>query len=917
MRRHVMRILPGEAFFGLDASNYGALSILACPRQGTTIQCISLDRLRHAVWQEASGAQLLESWVDRLSRVVSNAIIPKVFSALESGEIRVGDEPRVILPLEGVLWAQQLEGSSQFLGNASFRPVNGAAAKLFPITRHGWLEAAAHSRIRLVGTKQVSDLDPRWEGLRQFHETAVACLVSQREVSLAKERARLKVQAEADASRVEAGLRRLTTPLAGEDPLLVAPEQSAPDPLFLAAHAAGQASGIRIKAPPDMLLGIKIKSPITAMARASHVRVRQVLLKDTWWTQDSGPLLAFRDADKSPVALLPKSSSRYLLYDPVTRAKSVVTSQDAAILSGLAYMFYRPFPPVKLSAIGLLAFGAKQAGREVWTIILMGVLSGLLALLGPIAVGIIFNSVIPGAQRNQLGSLTAFLLAAALATGLFNAVRGFATLRLEAKLDSSIQAAVWDRLLGLPVPFFRDYSSGDLAVRSMGINQIRETLTGSTLSSIMTSIFSVFSFALLFYYSWSLALLATGLIGIAVLVSTVSGYMQVRYQREMSKVRGRISGRVLQFIHGIAKFRVSGTENRAFYAWALEFARQKQLSTSARRIANGLKAFNVAFPALCTAFIFFATDQLNSGHAGSPLSTGDFLAFNAAFMQFLISALQLSSAMVSILGIVPLYERAKPILNTLPEVDDAKSSPGELEGLIEVNHLAFRYRPDTPLVLQDLSLTILPGQFIAIVGPSGCGKSTLLRLLLGFEAPESGALYFDRQDLAGLDLQAVRRQIGVVLQNAKLFSGSIFSNIVGSMPLTIDDAWEAARLSGLDEDIKAMPMGMHTAISDTGGGLSGGQRQRLIIARAIVNRPRIIVFDEATSALDNHTQATVSRSLEGLQATRIVIAHRISTVLSADRIYVLERGRVVQDGRYEELVRQPGPFQELAKRQVL
>jgi ATP-binding cassette subfamily C protein len=265
---------------------------------------------------------------------------------------------------------------------------------------------------------------------------------------------------------------------------------------------------------------------------------------------------------------------------------------------------------------------------------------------------------------------------------------------------------------------------------------------------------------------------------------------------------------------------------------------------------------------------------------------------------------------------VPLYERAAPILKTLPEVDSTRSNPGELSGAIEANHLVFRYRPDSPLVLRDLSFTVQPGQFVAFVGPSGCGKSTLLRLLLGFEQPESGAVYFDGQDLAGLDVQAVRRQMGVVLQTGKLISGDILTNIIGAAPLTVDDAWEAARLSGLDRDIQAMPMGLHTVINESGGGLSGGQRQRMMIARAIVAKPRLLLFDEATSALDNHTQSIVSQSLKGLKATRIVIAHRLSTIIDADRIFVVDKGRIEQSGTYEELMKQGGLFAELAKRQL-
>jgi ATP-binding cassette subfamily C protein len=298
------------------------------------------------------------------------------------------------------------------------------------------------------------------------------------------------------------------------------------------------------------------------------------------------------------------------------------------------------------------------------------------------------------------------------------------------------------------------------------------------------------------------------------------------------------------------------------------------------------------------------------------MATGDFLAFLAAFTQFLWAAMLSSAALISALSAVPVYERAAPIFRSLPEVTEVKASPGKLTGQIEVSRVTFRYKADTPLVLRDVSIDILPGQFVAVVGASGCGKSTLFRMLLGFEAPEAGAIYFDGQDLSGLDIQAVRRQIGVVLQSSRPVSGSIFNNIVGSAPLSVEDAWAAARLAGFAADIERMPMGMHTHIGDGGGSISGGQRQRLMIARAIVGRPRILLFDEATSALDNQTQAVVSRSLESLQATRVVIAHRLSTIIRADNIFVMDKGAVVDSGTYDELVGRQGIFRDLAKRQM-
>ena len=363
---------------------------------------------------------------------------------------------------------------------------------------------------------------------------------------------------------------------------------------------------------------------------------------------------------------------------------------------------------------------------------------------------------------------------------------------------------------------------------------------------------------------------------------------------------------------GITKLRVSGTEERAFDVWAREFAEKKRVNYKARQLDNIMESFNSAFPILA-AMAIFAWVVLKSTRE---FTTGSFIAFNTAYTNFQGALLQMSLALTSVLNVVPLFERARPILETRPEVDLTKADPGKLSGEIEINHVNFRYEAGGPTILHDISLHVKPGEFLAVVGSSGSGKSTLLRLLLGFDAPESGTIFYDRQDLATLDIQKVRRQLGVVLQNGHVMAGTLLKNIVGTSRLTVDDAWEAARMVGFDEDIRNMPLGMYTVLSAGGPTLSGGQRQRLLLARSIVHRPRILFFDEATSALDNRTQAIVSESLDGIQATRVVIAHRLSTIINADRIVVIEKGRIVESGTYKELLEQGGVFAELARRQM-
>jgi ATP-binding cassette subfamily C protein len=368
-------------------------------------------------------------------------------------------------------------------------------------------------------------------------------------------------------------------------------------------------------------------------------------------------------------------------------------------------------------------------------------------------------------------------------------------------------------------------------------------------------------------------------------------------------------------LQGITKIRVASAESRVFSRWAEQYSNFRRISFQSQHLANIEHTFFAGYPLIITASLFAVMGMFLFKDEASRMSVGQFIAFNAAFGAFFGGMISLIETCLGLLNLIPVYERAKPILNAIPEVSESKVHPGMLQGRIEVAKLGFQYGEGAQ-ILKDVSFTAQPGEYIALVGPSGSGKSTLLRLLLGFEQATSGTIYYDNLDIVDLDLNALRRQFGVVLQSGQLMPADIFNNIVGSSNLTLEDAWEAARMVGLDEDIKKMPMGMYTVISDGASTFSGGQRQRIMIARAIVHRPRILFFDEATSALDNNTQAIVTASLDQMKATRIVIAHRLSTVIKADRILVLQDGRIVQDGNYKELIAVPGLFQDLATRQI-
>lgn len=581
-------------------------------------------------------------------------------------------------------------------------------------------------------------------------------------------------------------------------------------------------------------------------------------------------------------------------------------------------MFYRPLPKVADKPVGLLQFGIRGYEKDAAGILAIGAAGSLLGMVVPQATAILVDSAIPDSDRVMLWQLGLALFAIACGQSAFQMSRGILSLRVENAADSALQPAIWDRLLRLSPGFFRQYSSGDLLSRTMSASAIRQKLSGATQRTLLSGVFALLNLFLMFAYSWQLAFVGVGVSVLAVLVTGVSGFLAVRKSRQQLDLDGAINGLAVQLINGVAKLRVAMAEGRAFAAWANKYSERVRLEVSLQRINDTVAIFTEALPLVTSALLYWVGMQSveMSQQGGGGLSSGAFLAFNSALGIFLSGAIDLSNTAIGLLGIVPLWKRTLPILQAEPESDSAKANPGALGGRVALDRVSFRYQKDGPVVLDGVSFSAEPGEFVAIVGPSGSGKSTILRLLLGFESPASGGVFYDGKNLAELDLVAVRRQLGVVLQNGRIGAGSIFENIAAGGLVSREEAWVAAQMAGFAEDIQQMPMGLHTVVSEGGTNLSGGQRQRLLIARALVNKPRVIFLDEATSSLDNRTQAIVTESLGRLNATRIAIAHRLSTIRNADRIYVIEAGRVVQAGSFEELVRQEGLFAQLVARQM-
>ena len=916
--RPLFRVETGQILYGMpEFASSGAWGMVAVGGPSNCLLRLKRTRLSSLPREDSaiSGqtAKLLDLWLEKLVAPLGE-LAPAAAKLLEPDSPNTAAPGDTFLARQQSLWLSLTAGEFRFYGRAEATVRQSRA--LFPLPRLSWLEAIGEASLRVVSDPALLRLEEKWAGLDDFHHTLLTCLIAEVARGDAQEAQRLTQKAANEAKNIRHAMLRLSAILeqggGAQKPL----EESKTFPLLAACRLIGSASGVIFATPP---LGGKMDDPkrdvLGEIVEASRIRHRRVALKGEWWTQDNGNLLGYLDGNHRPVALL-QTAHGYTLHDPVQGTALPVTAEIAASLEAFAFVFYRAFGDTLVNLLDMIKFGSHGNFRDFLTVIMMGLAVGLLGTVVPLATGMLFDSVIPSAEKNQLLQLALVLLAGAMATALFELTRGFALLRSEGKMDAAIQSAVWDRLLRLPVPFFRDYSAGDLAMRANGINTIRQALSGNTLHTLLSAVFSGFNLFLLFYYSAKLALLGIALVATAILFTVVASFLRLRHERKLAEIEGHIAGQVFQFLGSIAKLRTTGAESRAFFNWAMLFARQQEHSFKAKMVRNAMDVFNSVFPTLANMIIFFVIAFYLSEDKN--FSTGSFLAFNAAFGSFLGAMLGTTAALASVLDIIPVYGRAKPLLQTPPEMTDSKAHPGSLSGHIEISHLSFSYTPDGPTILKDVSMRIEPGEFIALVGSSGSGKSTLLRLLLGFEIPTSGSIYYDRQDIFGIDLGALRHQLGVVLQNGQLLSGDIFTNIIGSAAtLTLADAWEAATQAGIADDIRDMPMGMHTVVSDGGGTLSGGQRQRLLIARAIVNRPRILFFDEATSALDNRAQEMVSSSLENLRATRIVIAHRLSTIINADRIFVLDGGRLAQTGTYQELIQREGLFADLAKRQIV
>ena len=665
--------------------------------------------------------------------------------------------------------------------------------------------------------------------------------------------------------------------------------------------------------PVDIPESIKdVTEQLEYALRPSGLMVRDVELTENWQNDAYGPMLGCMKETGATVALLPGQVFGYYFRDPVTGRKTRVTRKTAKLFSKDALCFYQPLPMKQLGIPDLLLYMKNSISHGDLVLIILATLAAtIVGMIEPQVYGLITGTILKSRNMNLLIGIGIFLLSSAFAARLIELIRTLLMDRINTRTTQAVEASVMMRILSLPVSFFRKFSSGELSSRAGSISSLCEMILNNIFSVGLSSLMSLLYVTQIFRYAPALVWPSLLVIMSTVIVSVAASLVQIGISRKKMKLSAEETGMTYALLNGIQKIRLSGSEKRVFARWGRLYARNARLEYNPPAFVklNGL---------ITTAISLCGTIVLYYLAVSTGVAQNEYYAFNAAYGHLSGAFTALAGIAISMASVRPVLEMAEPILKAEPEVAARKQAVSHVSGHIEMSHVTFRYEENTPYILNDLNLNIRSGEYVAIVGRTGCGKSTLVRLLLGFEKPEKGAVFYDRHDLNSLDPRTLRRQIGVVIQNGQLFQGDIFSNITISAPqLTLDEAWEAAEIAGIAQDIREMPMGMQTVISEGQGGISGGQKQRLMIARAIAPKPKILIFDEATSALDNKTQKQISNALDKLKCTRIVIAHRLSTIRNCDRILVMDNGAIIEEGTYDQLIAKGGHFAELVARQRL
>ena len=915
LRRESGGLVPGVAADEQDEGKDTTLSLIAKGLPGTLLKRLPADLLSEI--NPAELTEQIDTWVtamtDALSRHVKRRPRPTVL--LVPGPSRPL-APGTLSVRRGVVWVSEpLRDASLYMDmidKAQLAEASGPREAVIPLTRTSWLTLLEEATVSGQSTATLARQGVLLPALASFHAVAFA---------LERLNRRLAVVDDANLEFARTTSRRAARKAARQRlfniyDLPIDRDDGAEDTVLAdALQIIGRHQGIEFTIPvrpgsSDTPVGL------VDILDSSGVRARRVRLEheDRWWRGDSNAMLAFRAEGGQPVALLPGGFGRYREVDPVGKRSARVTAERAATLEPEAWMFYRPLPSGNVKARDLLGIALKGSAADLARLVIAGIPGGLIKLLPALALGFVATHAVAGGSTGALYAVAVTLAGFGLLGALLHLLQSTAMMRLEGRSASRVEAAFWDRLMRLPPGILHRYPAGDLAMSGMTFQSIRDGMQGVVADSLLSVVFLLPVFGVIFFYDAALGTVALVFSLASLLVTVALGLRQIAPYGRMISAARRVAGRLFQIVGGIAKLRVENAEGSAFAIWARDYREQKRAELDLGGLEGHSRAFSAALPFLAAGVLLLAV--MTVGDRSVPV--GDFLVVYTVFIAFQSAVARLGESFGTVAAMLPAFDQMRPLLSAVPETEVGGEPVERLGGEVLFDHVSFRYEPEGPLILDDVTIHAGPGEFVAIAGESGAGKSTLFRLALGIDRPSAGAVYYDGRDLRHLNLKQVRRKIGAVPQSVRLHPHDLWDNIVAHHEeASADEVWQAARSAGVEREIRAMPMGMLTMVGSSGAVVSGGESQRVTIARSLIGSPRVMLFDEATNWLDNESQVEVMRNLARLASTRIVIAHRLSTLEQADRIYVMQAGKVVQRGSFRDLMEVDGAFRELVRRQIV
>ena len=914
MRRESGQLLPGVAPDHGGANEDTTLSVVAKGSPGTRLKRLPTPSLSevYPVELAAQADTWLTEFANSLARLASH--FPRPTALAEPGLTQTL-APCTLSARRGVVWVSEPpRGTSLFMGlvdRAEDAETGGPHEALIPLTRTSWLTVFDNVTISGKSTETLAQQGTLLPALASFHSVAFA---------LERVNRRLAVVDYANLERARTVSRRMAERAARQRLINIhdlpidrdarVEDTALADALQIIGGHEGIDFQIPVRSgPSDSPVGL------VDVLVASGVRARRVRLtsEHRWWRSDSNAMLAFRAEDGQPVALLPRVFGSYREIDPASKRSVRITADRARALGESAWMFYRPLPSGDVKPADLLRIALHGSAGELARLVFAGLPGGLIKLLPALALGFVANQVTAGGSAGALYAIAVALAGFGLLGALLHLLQSTAMMRLEGRSASRVEAAFWDRLMRLPPSILHRRPAGELAMAGMTFQNLRDGVQGVVADSLLSIVFLVPALGVVFLFDAALGAIALVFSLASLLVTVVLGLRQISPYGRMISAARRVAGQLFQIIGGIAKLRVENAEGSAFAIWARDYREQKRAELELGALEGHSRAFGAALPFIAGGVLLFATVEVS----GRNIPVGDFLVVYTVFIAFQTAIARLGESFGAVAAMLPAFDQMRPLLAAVPESEVEGQLVENLGGDLLFDRISFRYDPEGPLVLDDVTIRARPGEFVAIAGESGAGKSTLFRLALGIDRPTTGAVYYDGRDLRHLNLKQVRRKIGVVPQSVRLHPLDLWDNLVGHHDEVANkDVWAAVRTAEVENEIKSMPMGMMTMVGTSGAVLSGGESQRVTIARSVIGRPRIMLLDEATNWLDNESQAKVMRNLTDLTSTRVVIAHRLSTLEQADRIYVLQAGKVVQSGSFSELMEVDGVFRELVRRQI-